>query len=341
MLLPGRHANTSDYRYGFQGQEMDDELKGEGNSVNYRYRMHDPRVGRFFAVDPLEKEFPWNSPYSFSENRVIDGKELEGGEVIDAKILRDRSQDVILKFKTAAECIVDSDKDYNSAITDFERSVNLFINNGRYLSAYSLIRFGEGTGGHDVYDVNLFKERFEFSKGYKTAFKNIKNKASDFLASKGRSTLVDYTPIQQSKSALFNDFGTAIGSYGLKYNMEMKIVMNEKGEKIVRGTVYFTFADTYRWQEGRKATYGYIVGNHNDMNSLKDLGAKEYSIRMFFKAEFTYEDKFFTINELKYTDKKDLENANELSKYPEISSDRGYTLKEEGLQNDFRIQNED
>ncbi len=115
----------------------------------------------------------------------------------------------------------------------------------------------------------------------------------------------------------------------------------EKGEKIVRGTVYFTFADTYRWQEGRKATYGYIVGNHNDMNSLKDLGAKEYSIRMFFKAEFTYEDKFFTINELKYTDKKDLENANELSKYPEISSDRGYTLKEEGLQNDFRIQNED
>src|SRR5690554_2131129 len=68
------------YRYGFQGQEMDDEIKGEGNSINYKYRMHDLRVGRFFAVDPLAGEYPWNSPYAFSENRVIDGIELEGLE---------------------------------------------------------------------------------------------------------------------------------------------------------------------------------------------------------------------------------------------------------------------
>ncbi|MCG2430768.1 hypothetical protein [Aequorivita xiaoshiensis] len=80
MLQPGRHANTSDYRYGFQGQEMDDEVKGEGNSLNYTFRMHGPRVGRFFAVDPLAHEYPWNSSYAFSENRVIDGVELEGLE---------------------------------------------------------------------------------------------------------------------------------------------------------------------------------------------------------------------------------------------------------------------
>jgi hypothetical protein len=40
------------YRYSFQNQEKDDEIKGSGNSINYSYRMHDPRVGRFFAVDP-------------------------------------------------------------------------------------------------------------------------------------------------------------------------------------------------------------------------------------------------------------------------------------------------
>jgi|SRR5690554_2388371 len=68
------------YRYGFQGQEMDDEVKGEGNSVNYKYRMHDTRVGRFFAVDPLAPKYPHNGPYNFSENRVIDGVELEGLE---------------------------------------------------------------------------------------------------------------------------------------------------------------------------------------------------------------------------------------------------------------------
>jgi len=80
MLVPNRHANTPEYRYGFQGQEMDDELKGEGNSLNYTYRMHDPRVGRFFAVDPLAPQYPHNSPYAFSENSTIAFVELEGLE---------------------------------------------------------------------------------------------------------------------------------------------------------------------------------------------------------------------------------------------------------------------
>jgi hypothetical protein len=49
MLVPNRHS-VDDYRYGFQGQEKDDEIKGgKGNSLNYTFRMHDPRVGRFFA----------------------------------------------------------------------------------------------------------------------------------------------------------------------------------------------------------------------------------------------------------------------------------------------------
>jgi len=42
--------------------------------------MHDPRVGRFFAVDPLTKKYPWNSTYAFSENVVINAVELEGLE---------------------------------------------------------------------------------------------------------------------------------------------------------------------------------------------------------------------------------------------------------------------
>lgn len=37
MLLPHRHSNTDDYRKGFQGQELDNELKGKGNSMNYAF----------------------------------------------------------------------------------------------------------------------------------------------------------------------------------------------------------------------------------------------------------------------------------------------------------------
>jgi RHS repeat-associated protein len=80
VQLDGRTVSAESYRYGFQGQEKDDELKGAGNSVNYTFRMHDPRLGRFFSRDPLASDYPWNSPYAFSENRVIDGIELEGLE---------------------------------------------------------------------------------------------------------------------------------------------------------------------------------------------------------------------------------------------------------------------
>ena len=80
MLVPNRHGSSSAYRYGFQGQERDDELKGEGNSLNYKFRMHDPRVGRFFAVDPLEFKYPFFSPYQFSANTPIMAVELEGLE---------------------------------------------------------------------------------------------------------------------------------------------------------------------------------------------------------------------------------------------------------------------
>ncbi|CAG5081207.1 hypothetical protein [Parvicella tangerina] len=42
--------------------------------------MHNARLGRFFSVDPLSAKYPHNSPYAFSENRVVDGTELEGSE---------------------------------------------------------------------------------------------------------------------------------------------------------------------------------------------------------------------------------------------------------------------
>ncbi len=81
VTLDGRNISVDEkYRYSFQAQEHDDEVKGDGNSVNYKYRMHDPRLGRFFAIDPLAKDFPWNSQYAFSENRVLDCIELEGRE---------------------------------------------------------------------------------------------------------------------------------------------------------------------------------------------------------------------------------------------------------------------
>jgi RHS repeat-associated protein len=88
MLRTISNSFITHNRLGFQAQEMDDEIKGDGNSVNYKFRMHDPRLGRFFAVDPLASKYPYNSTYAFSENRVVDGVELEGLEYSPNELLR-------------------------------------------------------------------------------------------------------------------------------------------------------------------------------------------------------------------------------------------------------------
>lgn len=42
--------------------------------------MHDPAIGRFGAVDPLAEKYAYNSTYAFSENKLINGVDLEGLE---------------------------------------------------------------------------------------------------------------------------------------------------------------------------------------------------------------------------------------------------------------------
>jgi len=81
--MPGRNYAASDvYRYGFEGIEKTDEVSGEGNHYQFKYREYDPRIGRFWSVDPLAASYPWNSTYAFAENRVIDGIDLEGLEYV-------------------------------------------------------------------------------------------------------------------------------------------------------------------------------------------------------------------------------------------------------------------
>ena len=82
MQMPNRNGsdNADSYRYSFMGQEKDDEIKGNGNSLNFKYRMCDPRIARFFAVDPLSPQYPELTPYQFASNSPIAFKEIEGLE---------------------------------------------------------------------------------------------------------------------------------------------------------------------------------------------------------------------------------------------------------------------
>lgn len=69
MLMPGRDASASQYRYGFNSMEKDDEIKGEGNSYDFGARIYDPRIGRWLSMDAIAKSFI--TPYNFAANNPI------------------------------------------------------------------------------------------------------------------------------------------------------------------------------------------------------------------------------------------------------------------------------
>ena len=81
MVMPGRKYEqpNSNYRYGFNGKEQDKETTGT-STYDYGFRIYSPALGKFLSVDPLSQSYPYNSPYAFAENRVIDGVDLEGLE---------------------------------------------------------------------------------------------------------------------------------------------------------------------------------------------------------------------------------------------------------------------
>src|SRR5690606_35298 len=69
------------YRFGFNGQEKDNEVKGVGNSLDFGARIYDSRLGRWMSLDPLATKYPSLTPYNFTGNNPIffvdrDGKKI-------------------------------------------------------------------------------------------------------------------------------------------------------------------------------------------------------------------------------------------------------------------------
>ena len=73
----GKLENKNDK---FQGQPFDDDLGL--NWYGFKWRNHDPQIGRFIQIDPLANDYVYNSTYAFSENKVTNHVELEGLESV-------------------------------------------------------------------------------------------------------------------------------------------------------------------------------------------------------------------------------------------------------------------
>ncbi|MEA3496493.1 MAG: RHS repeat-associated core domain-containing protein, partial [Bacteroidota bacterium] len=71
MLQVNRGYSLAEYRFGFNGMESDNEIKGNGNSLDFGARIYDARLGKWLAVDPYNGKYPDLSPYHFGYNNPI------------------------------------------------------------------------------------------------------------------------------------------------------------------------------------------------------------------------------------------------------------------------------
>lgn len=66
-----QNLDAATHTYGFNGQLLDNEISGNGNSLDFGARIYNPRLGRFLSIDPQVKNYPYSTPYSFAGNNPI------------------------------------------------------------------------------------------------------------------------------------------------------------------------------------------------------------------------------------------------------------------------------
>ncbi len=296
MILPNRHDNTPAYRYGFQGQEKDDEVKGEGNSLNYTFRMYDPRVGRFFATDPLDGKFPYLSPYQFASNSPIMAIELEGLESSKTDTNKNEKPEHGEQSSDGTKIfITNNDKRENGMwipepsqeyVEKMEKQIKEGIKSankkGAKRAAYNLAYWFVGSG-----------ETLTFDKGIRRTkvFKNAKEEnITRFLYttnSNGESLYKIWEGMKNGETRNFSDYWEsqitfdplgssadyyyAWGTINLKTSGEFLLKKDSNGVLKITGEFTHEIMDDYNWNPGGQTilvTDGMLPRRVNDNDLL-------------------------------------------------------------------------
>ena len=90
--MPSRSFSASNYRYGFNGKEKDDEVAGNGNINTAMFWEYDTRLGRRWNIDPEFKQFPNESPYVAFHNNPILFSDIHGDTIKVGDNMRNNPQ---------------------------------------------------------------------------------------------------------------------------------------------------------------------------------------------------------------------------------------------------------
>ena len=236
MIQPNaQNLVSAGYRFGFNGMEMDDEVKGGGNSLDFGARIYDPRVGKWLSGDPLESKYPSWSTYNFTlDNPLYFVDETgEGAEV--SKILDDQGN--VSAIQVTATIYIYSDVVAASDLKLHAQNFELSIED--QWSNISTMNY-RGKKVPIVFDVNV--QSVGISEAQDLAERNGNDKSVNFIliteqggsGVRGNSGIIDLTQYEKRNgTTLQHEFGHLLGF------RRVKDVRDEVIEKGIKDNTHF------------------------------------------------------------------------------------------------------
>lgn len=192
------------YFYGYQGSEKTDELKGSGNHYTTFFRELDPRLGRWWSIDPKTSLMPWQSPYVSMDNNPIWFNDPLGDKIKIKHKVAKTDKDGNVKTNRKGEI------KYKSVKTTYEEGMNTdnFDQYGKDVVKSLDERIASG-GGDDI-------KKLELDKKHTVIIRNNEVGKSPYfqgkhLAFKGNKRSIFYNP--NTGMEILNDDRTPTGKY--------------------------------------------------------------------------------------------------------------------------------
>lgn len=293
MLMPNRNGSSDSYRYGFQGQEKDDEIKGDGNSYTAQFWQYDHRVSRRWEKDPVVKlhESPYavfaNNPIWFRDRNGADTLWTNNKGIVTNKITSE-GKNVLLRYNGTyelegityikyAKTIFHSDRD-TKRLSDFS------------IGDKALYFVSEGNINHILMGSEI--EPMTFSDRFKYARKE----------SVGGS--MDFPIILISDFGLMDDLMEAVSSHDFEkpYNMGPFIMFNNHLENTDNHSIdraYNIFdAGQFLWGKAMQRL-GFSMGsalfyaNLNEWSTLGDSIDDQQAIRWGYMYRISTDKSIF------------------------------------------------
>ncbi len=125
MQMPGRlDTSNHNYMFGFNGKQKDDEVKGEGNQIDFGNRVYDPRVGTFSSLDPLQRKYPNESNYIFVGDNPIAFADKDGKDKIyTISVIGKDGTTTVLHYTDKTQFRYLADATYNGGIIYIKQDI--------------------------------------------------------------------------------------------------------------------------------------------------------------------------------------------------------------------------